>query len=290
MSRFVEKAEVTRDDLDFGVIKKHLFIKEGDSMTDISKKPPENEKVSTYADRFALWNQKDDLLLSVVSSRYHAVEHGKIVNALEEAFSNLRLEPIDTNYYSTPSRNLAWIDVQLKSKEVDVGDAKDDWNVGIGVLHGLDGIRGLQVSSFIERLICSNGLRTTKLLGRERKTHRTPDLVGWFEKNTRKILEDLDTKFKIIPKLFEIDIEIETFEQKVEKLLGKRFMESVQEEIKQPADNNPLYRVGPKNISLYDALNTMTFVHNTKSEDVGARVYAQRHHRIENIVNSYITG
>ena len=89
MTRFIEKAEVTRDDLDFGVIKKHLFIQEGRAYIDISKKPPENEKVSTYADRFALWNQKDDSLLSVVSSRYHAVEHGRIMNALEEAFENL---------------------------------------------------------------------------------------------------------------------------------------------------------------------------------------------------------
>ena len=290
MSRFVEKAEVTREDLDFSVIKKHLFIEEGKTMTDISKKPPKDEKVSTYADRFALWNQKDDSLLSVISSRYHAVEHGKIVESLEEALGNLRLEPIDTKYYATPNRNLAWIDVQLKPREVIIADQKDDWNVGIGILHGLDGIRGLQVSSFVQRVVCSNGLRTTKLLGKERKTHRTPDIVGWFEKTARKTLDELDTKFKIIPKLFEIDVELVTFEQKVQKLLGKRFMESVQEEIKHPAENNPLYSVSEKSLSLYDALNAMTYVHNIKSDDVGARVFAQRHHRIEQVVNSYLTG
>lgn len=290
MSRFVEKAEVSRDDLDFGVIKKHLFIEEGKAYTDISKMPAENEKVSTYADRFALWNQKDDSLLSVISSRYNAVEHGKIINALEEALDNLRLEPMDTKYYATPNRNLAWVDVQLKPREVIIEKNKDDWNVGIGILHGLDGIRGLQVSSFIQRVICSNGLRTTKLLGRERKTHRAPDLVGWFEKTTRGTLEDMDRRFKIIPKLFDIKIEMLSFEQKVEKLLGKRFMESVQEEIKQPSEKNPLYDVSEKLLSLYDALNVMTFIQNTKSEDVGARVFAQRHTRIENVVNSYLMG
>jgi len=282
-------AEVSRDDLDFGVRKEHIFIKRGKSFEDLSKPPVKGEKSSVYADRYALWNQKDDMLLSVVSSRYHAVEHTSILNALDAALKNLRLKPSRVKYYSTDNRNLAWIDMNLRPKEVAIGDEKDKWQVGVGILHGLDGIRGLHVSSFVFREICSNGLRSTKLLGKERKTHRNPDLVPWFENTVRNTLEELDKRFSLIPKLVSTPIKIETFEEKVEKLLGKEFLEQVQEQIKTPSNINPLYNVKEKQISLYDALNVLTFV-NTIRSDIGARVLATRHTRIENVINSFIPG
>lgn len=290
MSRFVEKAEVSKEDLDFQVTNKHIFIKRDNKYHDLSKKPDDKNDKTKFADRTALWNEKDDCLLSVISSKYNPVEHGIIIESLDEALSNLRIDPISTKYYSTPNRNLAWIDVQLKPKEVIIGNNKDDWTLGMSILHGLDGIRGLQVSSFIERVVCTNGMRSKKLLGQERVTHRTPDIVGWFEKTTRKQLDDIDLKFKIIPKLYEIDIEIFDFEQKVQKLIGKKFTETVIEEIRNPSENNPLYKVEEKTLSLYDALSALTFVNTNLSENVGARVLAHRHHRIEEIINSYYLG
>jgi hypothetical protein len=280
--------KVERSDLDFEVERKHIFVKNGDELFDLSGRK------DGKADKYVLWNTKDDVAMAVVSSKYHAVEHGTILNSLDEAMENMNIKPIKTRMFATPTRNLMWSDVLIEPKEAIFKDGSDKWNVGISIMHGLDGSRGLQVTPNTEREICSNGLRVMNILGNMRITHRTTGMVEWFENTIANTLADLDRNFSIIPKMYEIDVKVETFNQKVEKLLGKKFSEMVHAELLNPSKDNPLYRTSAKTVSLYDAMSALTYI-STHKDDItqtkrssGARVIAQRHYKIEKLVKSYI--
>ena len=282
------KSEVSREDLNFDISKKALFIeqKNGEFLNLKEHKVLGTERST---DRVALWNERDNQLLGVVSGRkYNSVPHVNVLDAFYEALDELKIDPISTKITATPNYNRFWIDATLDDKNIDIGDDRDDWELGVTICHGLDGFAGLSAGSFVSRLVCTNGMRATNMLGRESKTHRTESMVSWFEKAVRKTLHEIDAKFEIIPKLFNVDITTTEFLPKVEKLFGKKFMEGVEKQIKNPASTNPLYRVGKDSLSLYDALNCLTWENKVRAETVGARVIGGRYGKIENLVNSYI--
>lgn len=282
------KSEVQRSDLDFDISKKALFIEQKDGNF-LNLKTHKVAGTERSTDRVALWNERDNQLLGIVSGKkYTAVPHGQVVDAFYEALDELKIEPISTKITATPNYNRFWIDALLDDKNIDIGDDKDNWELGVTICHGLDGMSGLSAGSFVSREVCTNGMRVSNMLGRESKTHRYADMVGWFEKAIRKTLHEIDEKFNIIPEMVNYDIEVQKFLPKVEKMFGKKFMEGVEEQIKNPSSLNPLYRVGKGSLSLYDALNCLTWENKIRAENVGARVVGNRYVKIENLVNSYI--
>lgn len=281
------KSEVTKEDLNFDISKKALFIEKADGEF-LNLKTHKVTGTERSTDRVALWNERDNQLLGIVSSKkYNAVPHTDVLESFYEALDELKIEPISTKITATPNFNRFWIDACLDNKNIDIGDDRDDWELGVTICHGLDGFAGLSAGSFVSREICTNGLRATNMLGRESKTHRYSDMVGWFEKTIRKTLYEIDEKFSIIPELFNIDIQIDKFLPKVENMFGKNFMLGIEEQIKNPANTNPLYRVGKGSLSLYDALNCLTWENKVRAETVGARVIGNRYGKIEKLVNSY---
>lgn len=282
------KSEVTEEQLNFDIAKKPLFIEKADG-TFLNLKEHKVAGTERSTDRVALWNERDNQLLGVVSSKkYNAVPHGDILDSLNVALDNLKLEPQNTKITATPNFNRFWVDMTLDAKHVDIGDDKDDWDLGVTVGHGLDGMAGLHIGSFVSRLVCSNGMRATKMLGRESKTHRYNNMVEWFEGAIVDTLNEIDAKFDIIPKLFNFEVQTETFLPKVEKIFGKKFMQGIEEQIKNPSSSNPLYRVGKDSLSLYDAMNCLTWENKIRAENVGARVVGNRYVKIESLVNSYL--
>jgi len=282
------KSEVQRADLEFDISKKALFVQDsnGDFLNLKTHKVAGTDRAT---DKVALWNERDNQPLGFVSGKkYNAVPHGQVLDAFYEAVDELKLESHSTKITATPNYNRMWIDILFEDKVIDIGDDRDDWELGVTICHGLDGMAGLSAGSFVSRLVCSNGMRATNMLGRESKTHRYNDMVGWFEKAIRNTLYNIDTQFEIIPKLHNLDIEIVKFLPKVEKMFGKKFMEGVEEQIKNPANSNPLYRVSKDSLSLYDALNCLTWENKVRAETVGARVVGNRYGKIEKLVNSYL--
>ena len=282
------KSEVTREDLSFEVTKKTLFVQKVDGEY-INLREHKVAGMKHATDRVALWNERDNQLLGVVSGKkYNAVPHGKILDSLYEALDNLRLEPKATKIMATPNYNQFWIDINLDAKHVDIGDDRDDWDVGVSISHGLDGTHALATSSFLSREVCSNGMRTKNMLGSESKTHRYNNLVEWFENKVTTLLVDLDTKFQIIPKMFEVTVQRDEFLPKVEKIFGKRFMIEVEEQINNPSSVNPLYRVTKESLSLYDAMSSLTYINQIRADKIGARGLDIRYGKIENVINGYM--
>lgn len=281
------KSEINRKDLNFDVCRKELHIQDGKKYINLN----ENKDSSDIKfGRYALWNKTDKELLGIASKKYNIIKHDVIVDAFNEALEDLKLKPTEVKLMATPNKNRIYMDAKLKLVDVKVIDGKDEWETGVSVAHGMDGMMGLNICPFISRLICSNGMRSKTILGKERQTHLVVDLEKWFADKIRTTLHEIDRKFKVIPKLLEIDIKRGDFVGKIEKAFGKKFVETIEDELNNHSENNPLYRVGKDTLSLYDGLNALTYVNQQRAENVGARVIAQRYHRIESIVSSYIQG
>lgn len=274
------KSEVTRDDLCFDVSRKIPFVKIDGNLWNLK----EREK------RMALWNDRDNRLMCFVSPRYNPIPHTTVIDALEEALESMKIDPKEIQYIATPTKNRMWAAVHIKDVQapIDEKGTKDDWKLGVNVTHGLDGIAGLHVMPAVQRMVCSNGLWMRKVLGNERKTHKTINLGDWFRDTITETLQELDKQFEIIPKLHKIVIKREDFMKKVEKKLGKEFLQQVVDELNNPSNNNPLYRVTEKDLSLYDGMNALSYINMKRCEEIGALRIKDYHTRIESIIRGFI--
>jgi hypothetical protein len=276
------KASVKREDLDFEVTTRPLYVKDKGQLYNLKND----------AKRVAVWNDTDKRLLSLVSTEYKPIRHIDVINSLETALDKIGMEPMsDIKYLATPNKNKMWgiVDLKKVDAKVDpVNDTVDGWKLGIVIIHGLDSYAGLSILPNITRTICSNSMWVKKLLGTSRMTHRKDGLVDWFGTEIESVLTDLDNKFKIIPRLHEIPIERVDFMNKVTKTFGKKFTEDISAQLSSPSTTNPLYKVTENSLSLYDAMSVLTFVNQMKAENVGAYLIEQRHVNTERLINSYL--
>ena len=96
------KSEVTKEDLGFEISKRPLFIQKDDGEF-LNLQKHEVTGTGKTTDRMAIWNDRDQQLLGVVSGkRYNAVPHGVIVDSLYEALDNLNLDATKVKITATP--------------------------------------------------------------------------------------------------------------------------------------------------------------------------------------------
>lgn len=275
------KCETSKESLMFDVTKTPIYVRRDGKYRNLKKE----------ANRVALWNTDEEELLSLVSDQYKPINHGSVINSFENALEQMNIEPIDVQYLTTPNKNKMWMHVDLKTVDATIDPVEnivDQWKLGVVVIHGLDSYAGLLILPAITRMVCTNGMWVKKLLGTRKMTHRTIGLEEWFSNNIKETLSELAEKFELIPRLHEVNIEMEGFNKKVEKMFGKRFMEETMEQIHNPSSVNPLYRVHQNSLSLYDAMSSLTYINQLHSENVGAYLIEQRHTNIERLINSYL--
>lgn len=274
------KSEITKDDLDFELSKETIYIRPNGEYRNLKKE----------ANRVALWNKDKGELLALVSTKYQPIMHSKIADALEDALSTLNLEPLGIQYLATPNKNRIWINVDLKRVDAMIDPVEkheDQWDLGVSITHGLDGFAGLLVQPMVKRVVCSNGLMMKRLLGSESRTHRTSGMDEWFAKQITQTLQTVGEQFNLIPAMYQINITRETFMNKIEKILGKKFMEQTITQLDNPSETNPMYNVTEDTLSLYDGLSALTYINKLRSETVNAYLIKQRHVRIEKVINDF---
>ena len=218
----------------------------------------------------AVYRNDSGINLGVVSRKYNLIPHGPLIDGVLEQIEEAKLPVVNPSKYWT-SKNGARMFASFTFREEYEILKGDAISPGFMIINSYDRSLRLGVESFIERLVCSNGLFARDMLFTTKRKH-TKNLNLW--RMTSELIESFPNfKEAVVPKLQKLSQTPIAKKEIIENLnelpgwMQKETLDYLQEKelITQTATGKETEIALVKEISVWDFLNSLTFV-STHSE------------------------
>ena len=174
------------------------------SMHPITKDDKKMYRVSTDNDTYELneLSSAPDYLLvideepaCVVSKRYDPVTHYDIVASLQQVLEEQKITPIRAKLWT-------W-DMSMKLavyvEDIEIND--DEHQIGMAVFNSMDKKGGYKVSTYLERMICTNGLMASAWSSKFSRKHTArAGSIGQFRDMLEEAIKEQASKMSLIDK------------------------------------------------------------------------------------------
>jgi len=213
----------------------------------------------------AIYRNDDGTNLGVVSREYNLVPHTQAIELVMEQIEEAKLPPVNLSKYWTSNNGARLFASFTFGEEYEITE-KDTISPGFMIINSYDRSLRLGIESYVERLVCSNGLFARDMLVTTKRKH-TKNL------DIRIMMVELIEsfpKFKevVVPKLQKLTKTTITQQQAIENLnelpgwMQKETMDYLQKEglIIQQTTGNEIEISFTRKITPWELLNSFTFV------------------------------
>lgn len=174
----------------------------------------------------AIWNIDRNKCATVVSKKYHLIQHKEVVQSVVDALFNLNLK---AQARVQDNGNSIFVDLTFEQEKVKLQEG-EEFFAGIRVINSYNKTTGIVIAPRWLRCVCSNGMVVDKIIPGFSVKHTkklTEDFESVVNKLLRKMINSTDELRKIVDECIGDSIEWELLDKILRKLSGaeKHFKE-----------------------------------------------------------------
>lgn len=259
--------------MDMVELKNHARSFDRAVVWDDMKAGPESQEIKNWR---VIWNVDKHKAATCVSDRYNALQHVDFTHAVADSIMNLKLK---ADARVRDGGNRVFIDINFPDAKVELKKVGEEFLCGCRIINSYDKSSGIIVAPRYERLSCSNGMVSHKVIVSGFNIRHSKKLTEDFERTIQMLIKKMvnsSEKLKsVVNNCMKDSIEFRYLKEILSSKLAKKHADKIREILKD--------EIGRKKPTRWDLYNAFT-KYATHDGQISPLIENQLQRKAENIL------